>query len=298
MSKTPRVDVERKYFNSDQRRWTHEQESIYNLAEILEMELIEAKNNLMKCGYDELNKVCNQRDEARAKLDEARKLLATRVEASRLSEANLEIKQLRTDLETVNNARETVRRDYHRAIDECAELRAELEIAKGNTITAQDENSRLQTIIENNEESKKWENLYDELFNEIMFENERDSYGPTETAPECIKRIIKERDELKTKLELAQKHNWDNMVCIHHTDIERAASIGNCPVCEANNANKLSNELSQSESNFSHLLKSNGKTIDENAKLKFENDTLQDYLNQLNSRMSKIENDVKDLKIK
>lgn len=46
-------------------------------------------------------------------------------------------------------------------------------------------------------EARKWEALHDELANAIMFEVQRDSYGPTETDAEAIKRIIKERDELR-----------------------------------------------------------------------------------------------------
>ena len=211
MSKTPRVDAERKYFNSNSHKWTHEQQAVYHLAEILEMELGKAKENLMKCGYDEINQICNQRDEARANLDQLKTELREFAGASRT-----EINQLRADLDTVNNAREAVRGQYHRAIDECAELRAELSATKIDI-------------------AKRSGKGMDDLFRIQDLEQERD---------------------------------------------------------------KLKNQLAQSEANFNALLKTNGSRIDENAELKSENQILQEYLNQSNARISKIENDIKDLKLK
>lgn len=56
------------------------------------------------------------------------------------------------------------------------------------------------------------------------------SLGP-HNAPEKliakIRKLERERDE-------ARKHNWNNMVCIHHTDMERAAAVGHCPICASN----------------------------------------------------------------
>ncbi len=51
------------------------------------------------------------------------------------------------------------------------------------------------------EEAKKWEDLHDAMADALMFEVKRDTYGPTETDPECIKRIIRERNELVEALE-------------------------------------------------------------------------------------------------
>lgn len=46
-------------------------------------------------------------------------------------------------------------------------------------------------------EAKKWETLYDELQDPLLLEVGRDSYGETEEYPDCIKRIITERDQLR-----------------------------------------------------------------------------------------------------
>lgn len=50
-------------------------------------------------------------------------------------------------------------------------------------------------------EAAKWERLHDELYAEIASEHRRDEYGETETAAECVRRIIRERDELRAQLD-------------------------------------------------------------------------------------------------
>lgn len=50
-------------------------------------------------------------------------------------------------------------------------------------------------------EAAKWERLHDELYAEIASEHRRDEYGETETAAECVGRIIRERDELRAQLD-------------------------------------------------------------------------------------------------
>lgn len=64
------------------------------------------------------------------------------------------------------------------------------------TIIAQDK-----AIRELRAEAAKWERLHDELYAEIASEHRRDEYGETETAAECVKRVIRERDELCAKIE-------------------------------------------------------------------------------------------------
>lgn len=58
-------------------------------------------------------------------------------------------------------------------------------------------------------EASKWQSLHDELADVIMFEVNRDSYGPTETDAECIKRIIRERNEIVEALEGMLKYASD-----------------------------------------------------------------------------------------
>ena len=50
-------------------------------------------------------------------------------------------------------------------------------------------------------EATKWERLHDELYAEIASEHRRDEYGETETAAECVRRIIRERDQLRAQLD-------------------------------------------------------------------------------------------------
>lgn len=50
-------------------------------------------------------------------------------------------------------------------------------------------------------EAAKWERLHDELYAEIASEHRRDEYGETEAAAECIRRIIRERDQLRAQLD-------------------------------------------------------------------------------------------------
>ena len=54
-----------------------------------------------------------------------------------------------------------------------------------------------QRMAELRAEAAKWERLHDELYAEIASEHRRDEYGETETAAECVRRIIRERDELE-----------------------------------------------------------------------------------------------------
>lgn len=56
-------------------------------------------------------------------------------------------------------------------------------------------------------EAAKWERLHDELYAEIASEHRRDEYGETETAAECIRRVLCERDELRAKLTQAGGRN-------------------------------------------------------------------------------------------
>ena len=281
MSKTPRVDTERKYWNSDQRKWTYEQESVYNLAEILEMELNEAKDNLMKCGYDEINQICNQRDKA---ISDSKSLEYHIIQLNKIGDqlrAEVSLLTLERDEAVVSSltAKDSV-------ITELNSLRAELGAAKIDIAKrsgkGMDDLFRIQDL----------EQERDRLKERLEIETSKETcvncgFGWNPSLVEsgwcifCIQEETREqRDELKAKLELAQKHNWNNMVCLHHSDLERAACIGNCPVCEANNADKLGDELTQSESNFNALLKTNGNTIDENAELKAENQILQEKFDE------------------
>jgi len=50
-------------------------------------------------------------------------------------------------------------------------------------------------------EAAKWERLHDELYAEIASEHRRDEYGETETAAECVRRIVREREQLRAKLD-------------------------------------------------------------------------------------------------
>ena len=50
-------------------------------------------------------------------------------------------------------------------------------------------------------EATKWERLHDELYAEIASEHRRDEYGETETAAECVGRIIREREQLRAQLD-------------------------------------------------------------------------------------------------
>ena len=58
-----------------------------------------------------------------------------------------------------------------------------------------------ETIRQLRAEAAKWERLHDELYAEIASEHRRDEYGETETAAECVGRIIRERDELRAQLD-------------------------------------------------------------------------------------------------
>ena len=70
-------------------------------------------------------------------------------------------------------------------------------------------------------------------------------YATTKTAwpqqgdIDFARKLERERDE-------ARKHTWNDMVCIHHTDRDRAACIGHCPVCleaERDQLRKVCDEL-------------------------------------------------------
>lgn len=54
-------------------------------------------------------------------------------------------------------------------------------------------------------EATKWIELYDALYDPIMFEQKRDGIGPTETDVECIRRIIKDRDAWRGDAEALAK---------------------------------------------------------------------------------------------
>lgn len=56
---------------------------------------------------------------------------------------------------------------------------------------------RDETVRQLRTEAAKWERLHDELYAEIASEHRRDEYGETETAAECVRRVLRERDELR-----------------------------------------------------------------------------------------------------
>lgn len=61
--------------------------------------------------------------------------------------------------------------------------------------------ARLRERDELRAEAAKWERLHDDLYAEIASEHRRDEYGETETAAECVGRIIRERDQLRAQLD-------------------------------------------------------------------------------------------------
>lgn len=64
-----------------------------------------------------------------------------------------------------------------------------------------DTQDALAALAELEREAAKWERLHDELYAEIASEHRRDEYGETETAAECIRRIVGERDQLRAQLD-------------------------------------------------------------------------------------------------
>jgi hypothetical protein len=86
------------------------------------------------------------------------------------------------------------------------------------------------------EEAKKWEALYDEVYDALSNEIDRDSQGELETLGQCAKRIIKERNELIAELKeyrsiaenigaeketLKQLSQWEDLVFSHQEDFEK-----------------------------------------------------------------------------
>jgi hypothetical protein len=47
------------------------------------------------------------------------------------------------------------------------------------------------------------------------------------------------RIEAERKRDEARKHSWNDMVCVNHTDLERAACIGHCPICAEKERDQL-----------------------------------------------------------
>ena len=68
-----------------------------------------------------------------------------------------------------------------------------------------------------------------------------DTYTCWQQTLVLARKLERERDD-------ARKHSWNDMVCIHHTDRDRAACIGHCPVCleaERDQLRKVCDELAQ-----------------------------------------------------
>lgn len=77
------------------------------------------------------------------------------------------------------------------------------------------------------EEAKKWEALYDEVYDALSNEVDRDSQGELETVGQCAKRIIKERNALLLwkKQMLYVESTWDEQAIGGILDIGLGESV-------------------------------------------------------------------------
>jgi chromosome segregation ATPase len=301
----------------------------------LKSDLAEANANLLKCGYDELNKVCNQRDKA---ISDSKSLEYHIIQLNKIGDqlrAEVSLLRLERDEAVVSSltAKDSVITELNSLRAEVAERREEMAdvvralghgcggLSNGEIVP--EINKLRAELNQSNTDRKKLmatvvytEQERDRLKERLEIETSGEtcikcggSWNPSLVESGwcifCIqKETAEDRDLLNIELvgtnDAAHEFRLQIEKLQAEVEIQKGNVVHQQDECSRLRAiiEKIENELAQSQSNFDALLKTNGNTIDESAELKSENQILQEYLNQSNARINRIENDIKDLKLK